>query len=97
MLLSSIPDILCIFVTSNDSSNVKSGNIVGILFAIIVFPEPGGPINMQLCPPAAAISNSLFTFSCPFTSEKSSFYLLFLLYIFNMSICAFSIFLFPFR
>ena len=79
MLLSSIPDILCIFVTSNDSSIVKSG----ILFAIIVFPEPGGPINMQLCPPAAAISNALFTFSCPFTSEKSSFSLLFLLNIFK--------------
>jgi hypothetical protein len=35
--------MLYIFVTSSDSSNVKSGSIVGILLAIIVLPEPGEP------------------------------------------------------
>ncbi len=34
----STPAILCILVTSNDSSKVISGKIVGILFANIVFP-----------------------------------------------------------
>ena len=28
-------------------------------------------MSKQLCPPAADISSALFTFSCPFTSEKS--------------------------
>jgi len=35
----------------------------------MVFPEPGGPINITLCPPAAAISSDLFMFSCSFTSR----------------------------
>ena len=54
------------------SSNVKSGNIVGTLFASIVLPVPGGPINNILCIPLAEISNALLAFCCPFTSEKSN-------------------------
>ena len=41
----------------------------------LFFRDPGLPINKQLCPPAAATSIALFTFSCPFTSEKSNGYL----------------------
>jgi hypothetical protein len=37
--------------------------MVGIRFASIVFPAPGGPIIIKLCPPAAATSRALFTFS----------------------------------
>ena len=70
--LSVLPATLCIFVVSKASSKLKSGNIVGILLAIIVFPDPGVPIRRQLCPPADAISNALFIFSCPLTSEKSN-------------------------
>ena len=42
--------------------------------ASIVLPEPGGPIIITLCPPAAAISNARLTCICPFTSAKSSAY-----------------------
>ena len=35
-----IGKLMRIFVICNDSSNVRSGNIVVILLAIIVFPEP---------------------------------------------------------
>lgn len=66
------PQILWSLVTSKDSSKLISGNMLGRLFASIVLPEPGLPIKRQLCPPAAAISKALFTFSCPFTSEKSN-------------------------
>ena len=72
VFFSIFPATLCIFVVSKDSSKVKSGNMLGILLAIIVLPEPGVPISKQLCPPAAAISKALFIFSWPFTSEKSS-------------------------
>jgi len=37
----------------------------------MVLPEPGGPIIIILCPPAAATSKARFTCSCPFTSIKS--------------------------
>ena len=42
------PATLYILVISNASLKLKSGNIVGSLFAIIVLPEPGPPINIQL-------------------------------------------------
>ena len=44
----------------------------GRRLASIVFPEPGGPISMMLCPPAAAISIQRLTLSWPFTSAKSN-------------------------
>ncbi|SCV66215.1 hypothetical protein ANAPH2_01518 [Anaplasma phagocytophilum] len=53
------------------SSGVKSGKIPEILFAIIDFPVPGGPIISKLCPPAAAISAARFAISCPNTSPIS--------------------------
>ena len=43
----------------------------GNRLAIIDFPDPGGPMSKMLCPPAHATSKARFTFSCPFTSEKS--------------------------
>ena len=57
--LGSFPEMEYIFVVSSDSSKVISGRIDGILFASILFPEPGGPIIIMLCPPAAATSNAL--------------------------------------
>ena len=47
------------------------GKILGSLFANMVFPAPGGPIRITLCPPAEAISMHRLMVSCPFTSEKS--------------------------
>ena len=61
-----------IFVVSKASSIVMGGRIVGNLRASMVFPEPGEPIMIMLCPPAAATSIARFTFSCSFTSLKSS-------------------------
>ena len=43
LLQSSSPEILCILVISNASSNVKSGKIVVNLSESIVLPEPGLP------------------------------------------------------
>ena len=40
-------------------------------FAIIVLPEPGGPVISTLCPPAAAISSARRARACPRTSAKS--------------------------
>ena len=37
--------MLCILVTSRDSSSVISGRIPGILDAIILFPQPGSPMQ----------------------------------------------------
>ena len=65
------PEILWIFVTSRASSSVILGKIVGILFAIIVFPQPGFPIINRLCPPAAASTMASMRLFCPLTSEKS--------------------------
>ena len=67
----SLPATLWILVVSNASNKVRGGRIVGRRFANIVLPAPGGPIKIALCPPAAAISNARFIFSCPFTSQKS--------------------------
>ena len=47
------------------------GKMEGNRLANIVFPAPGGPIKMILCPPAAAISMHRLMFSCPLTSAKS--------------------------
>ena len=49
----------------------NAGKIEEIRFAIIVLPDPGGPIIIRLCPPAAATSTARFTYSCPLTSIKS--------------------------
>ena len=45
---------------------------MGILFAINVLPQPGDPIIIKLCPPAAAIIAARLAYSWPFTSEKST-------------------------
>ena len=65
------PDTDHIFVVSTDSSKFIDGSNVGILLAIIVFPEPGGPIIIILCPPAQATSVALLAKNCPLISEKS--------------------------
>ena len=61
-----------ILVVSKASFKVIGGKIDGKRFANIVFPDPGGPIKMILCPPAAAISMQRLILSCPFTSAKSN-------------------------
>ena len=48
------------------------GKMEGKRFANMVFPDPGGPMRIILCPPAAAISIQRLIDSCPFTSEKSN-------------------------
>ena len=53
---------------------VSAGRIVGSRFASMVLPEPGGPIIITLCPPAAATSSARLTCSWPFTSAKSTSY-----------------------
>ena len=57
-------------MVSSISDSLKFGRIVGILFASIDFPEPGGPISKILWEPAAAISIALLATCCPITSEK---------------------------
>lgn len=37
-----------------------------------VFPEPGGPINKILCPPAAAISRARLALDCPLIKARST-------------------------
>jgi hypothetical protein len=58
-------------VVSIDSAAESGGRIVGIRFASIVLPPPGGPTMTQLCPPAAATQTARFAASCPRTSAKS--------------------------
>ena len=41
-----------------------------MLCANIVFPAPGGPMRIALCPPAQAISSARFTVCCPRTSAN---------------------------
>ena len=53
------------------SSRVMSGRMEGKRLASMDLPLPGGPTISTLCPPAAATSRARFTFSWPFTSEKS--------------------------
>ncbi len=66
------PTTECILVVSKASSKVIGGKILGKRLASMVFPAPGGPIKIMLCPPAAAISIQRFMDSCPLTSEKSN-------------------------
>ncbi len=47
-LAGKIPVTECILVTSKASSQVKSGIIVGILLASVVFLAPGGPMSSTL-------------------------------------------------
>lgn len=70
--LDNLPPTECILVVSRASKSDNGGKIVGNRFANIVFPAPGGPIKITLCPPAAAISKARLMFSCPFTSSKSN-------------------------
>ena len=60
-----------ILVMSIDSATVSGGRIPGSRRAIIVLPDPGGPINRRLWPPAAAISSARFANCCPRTSQRS--------------------------
>src|SRR6516164_7203575 len=46
--------MLCILVVSIASRSVSGGRIDGIRFAIIDFPEPGGPSSSLVCSPARA-------------------------------------------
>ena len=57
---------------SIDSATVSGGRIPGSRRAIMVLPDPGGPINRRLWPPAAAISSARFANCCPRTSQRSS-------------------------
>jgi hypothetical protein len=56
---------------SSSSAGDSGGNRPGSLAAIIDLPEPGGPMNSRLWPPAAAISSARLAFSWPFTSRRS--------------------------
>ena len=62
MPFSIFPATEWILVVSRDSLMVSGGRIVGRRFAIMVFPAPGGPIMITLCPPAAAISKARLYF-----------------------------------
>ena len=50
MLALSSPQMLCTLVVSIASLRVSGGKIVGIRFAIIDFPDPGGPMQRMLGP-----------------------------------------------
>ena len=50
----------------------SGGRIPGSRWASMVLPEPGGPTNSRLWPPAAAISSARRGTSCPRTSARSS-------------------------
>jgi hypothetical protein len=56
---------------SSASENVNGGRIPDSRRASIVLPDPGGPTNNTLCPPAAATSRARFAVVCPRTSLKS--------------------------
>jgi len=71
VLLPIFPATEWILVVSSASFIVSGGRMLGTLLASMVFPLPGGPTRMILCPPAAATSMALLAVSCPFTSEKS--------------------------
>ena len=67
----SCPATECILVVSKLSPSERGGRMEGRRLAIIDLPLPGAPTIIKLCPPAAATSSALFTFSYPFTSAKS--------------------------
>ena len=64
--LQSLLDIGSVWVLEMSTLWVKWGTKPN-RFANMVFPEPGGPIKIILCPPAAAIYMQRFIDSCPFT------------------------------
>ena len=53
------------------SSGVGGGIMVGIRFAAIDLPDPGGPIISRLCIPLQATSMARRRARCPLISEKS--------------------------
>ena len=59
-------------VNAREAAVVSGGRMVGMRFASIVLPEPGGPIMRMLCPPALATSRARLAVCCPRTSEKST-------------------------
>ena len=61
-------------VVSMASSSDIGGRIVGMRFASMVFPAPGGPMNKMLCPPAQATFSARLAACCPWTSRKSTEY-----------------------
>lgn len=67
----SSPAILYILVASIISSSFSGGRIDVILLQSMDLPEPGLPINIRLCFPAAAISKARLAILWPLTSEKS--------------------------
>ena len=58
--------------TSKFSCIFNGGKILESLDANKVLPVPGGPLNSNECPPAAAISKARRGRNCPFTSTKSN-------------------------
>ncbi|MNS95357.1 hypothetical protein D3C72_1296130 [compost metagenome] len=58
-------------VMSSASLKLSGGRMPGNRLASIVLPDPGGPTNMMLWPPAAAISSARLAWAWPRTSEKS--------------------------
>ena len=64
------PATECILVVSKLSPSERGGRMEGRRLAIIDLPLPGAPTIIKLCPPAAATSSALFTFSCPFNVCK---------------------------
>ena len=65
------PATECTIEVSSSSSAVSGGRRPGSLWASIDLPEPGGPVNSRLWPPAAAISSARLAPSWPFTSRRS--------------------------
>ncbi len=65
------PATECTIEVSSSSPGDSGGNRPGRRWAIIDLPEPGGPTNRRLCPPAAAISRARLALSWPRTSRRS--------------------------
>ena len=61
-------------VVSMASSSDIGGKIVGMRFASIVLPAPGGPMNRMLWLPAQATSSARLAAICPRTSRRSTEY-----------------------
>ena len=61
-----------IIEVSRSSCAESGGSSAGSLWASIDLPEPGGPMNSRLWPPAAAISSARLAPSWPLTSFRSS-------------------------
>lgn len=66
------PATECTIDVSSSSCAVSGGRMPGMRWASIDLPEPGGPVNNRLCPPAAAISSARLACSWPFTSRRSN-------------------------